>query len=148
MSERFKYLIPKIIGSDFCYKPFKHLEIQEFLKKEDFEEIISSKEVSLSEQSSDTELFEELFDVGYKIIPFPGAVTDHKLYISRRKKGKVIPSHSSCESAGVVLRLLRPNSQILIDLKNFIESKEFNMALAEKFNLKFDQCSIDTGIQK
>ena len=43
---------------------------------------------------------------------------------------------------------MKPNTKILIDLKNFIESKEFNLVLAEKFNLDLEQCSIDTGIQK
>ena len=43
---------------------------------------------------------------------------------------------------------MKPTSKILIDLKNFIESRIFNLTLAEKFNLTLEQCSVDTGIQK
>lgn len=148
MNTRFSYLISKINKANFSYDPFRHIEIQDFLSVEDFDELVSCKEINLREQISDEILFKELFDIGYKMVPFPGAITDHKFYINRRKKNKSIPSHSACESAGVVLRLLKPSSQILSDLKFFIESKEFNFCLAEKFDLNLDYCTVDTGIQK
>ena len=148
MSEKFKYLIEKIKNAPFYEKPFKHLEINDFLNEKDFKEITSSQEIDLPEQATDESLFEELFKYGYKIIPFPGAITDHKQYIKNHKKSIPIESHSACESSGVVLRLMKPNTKILIDLKSFIESREFNLTLAKKFNLNLDQCSIDTGIQK
>ena len=148
MSENFTYLINKIKKAEFHEIPFKHLELNEFLNEKDFNEITSSEEINLSEQATDENLFEELFKYGYKIIPFPGAITDHKQYIENHKRNIPIESHSACESSGVVLRLMKPKTKILIDLKNFIESKEFNLVLAEKFNLDLEQCSIDTGIQK
>ena len=148
MSENFTYLINKIKKAEFHEIPFKHLELNEFLNEKDFNEITSSEEINLSEQATDENLFEELFKYGYKIIPFPGAITDHKQYIENHKRNIPIESHSACESSGVVLRLMKPKTKILIDLKNFIESKEFNLTLAEKFNLDLEQCSIDTGIQK
>ncbi|MDC1482760.1 hypothetical protein N8092_00810 [Pelagibacteraceae bacterium] len=148
MSENFTYLINKIKKAEFHEIPFKHLELNEFLNEKDFNEITSSEEINLSEQATDENLFEELFKYGYKIIPFPGAITDHKQYIENHKRNIPIESHSACESSGVVLRLMKPKTKILIDLKNFIESKEFNLTLAEKFNLDLKQCSIDTGIQK
>ena len=148
MTENFTYLIDKIKKAEFQELPFKHLELSEFLNEKDFNEITSSREINLPEQATDENLFEELFKYGYKIIPFPGAITDHKQYIENHKSRIPIQSHSACESSGVVLRLMKPNTKILIDLKNFIESKEFNLVLAEKFNLDLEQCSIDTGIQK
>jgi hypothetical protein len=148
MTENFTYLIDKIKKAKFQELPFKHLELNEFLNEKDFNEITSSREINLPEQETDENLFEELFKYGYKIIPFPGAITDHKQYIENHKRSIPIESHSACESSGVVLRLMKPNTKILIDLKNFIESKEFNLVLAEKFNLDLEQCSIDTGIQK
>ena len=148
MTENFTYLIDKIKKAKFQELPFKHLELNEFLNEKDFNEITSSREINLPEQETDENLFEELFKYGYKIIPFPGAITDHKQYIENHKRRIPIESHSACESSGVVLRLMKPNTKILIDLKNFIESKEFNLVLAEKFNLDLEQCSIDTGIQK
>ena len=148
MNTRFDYLISKINKADFSHDPFKHIEIQDFLSVEDFDELVSCQEINLREQISDEILFKELFDIGYKMVPFPGAITDHKFYINRRKKNESIPSHSACESAGVVLRLFKPSSQILSDLKLFIESKEFNYCLAEKFDLNLDNCTVDTGIQK
>lgn len=148
MTENFTYLIDKIKKAKFQELPFKHLELNEFLNEKDFNEITSAREINLPEQETDENLFEELFKYGYKIIPFPGAITDHKQYIENHKRSIPIESHSACESSGVVLRLMKPNTKILIDLKNFIESKEFNLVLAEKFNLDLEQCSIDTGIQK
>jgi hypothetical protein len=148
MTENFTYLIDKIKKAKFQELPFKHLELNEFLNEKDFNEITSSREINLPEQETDENLFEELFKYGYKIIPFPGAITDHKQYIENHKRRIPIESHSACESSGVVLRLMKPNTKILIDLKNFIESKEFNLVIAEKFNLDLEQCSIDTGIQK
>ena len=148
MTENFTYLIDKIKKAKFQELPFKHLQLNEFLNEKDFNEITSSREINLPEQETDENLFEELFKYGYKIIPFPGAITDHKQYIENHKRRIPIESHSACESSGVVLRLMKPNTKILIDLKNFIESKEFNLVLAEKFNLDLEQCSIDTGIQK
>ena len=82
------------------------------------------------------------------MIPFPGATTDHLEYIENRKKNISTQGHSATESAGVVLRLTEPKSNILKELKQFIESNEFNSALAEKFNLSLSDCSKDSGIQK
>ena len=148
MADNFSYLIDKIKEAEFQELPFKHLELKQFLNEKDFKEITRTQEINLTEQTKDENLFDELFKCGYKIVPFPGAITDHKQYIENHRRNIPIESHSACESSGVVLRLMKPTSKILIDLKNFIESKEFNLVLAEKFNLNLEQCSIDTGIQK
>ena len=148
MSSKFDYLISKIETANFLDSPFKHIEINDFLREDDFKDIISSPEINTPECKSDEEVFTSLFDRGYKLIPFPGAITDHNEYIKNRKDGKKSDSHSATESAGVVLRLMEPKTDILSELKEFIESDEFNEALAKKFNLPYNQCTKDSGIQK
>lgn len=148
MKSRFSYLLDKIMESSISNEPFKHIEINDFLSPSDFAEIISTKELDLGNKYDDFNLFETLFTTGYKMVPFPGAITDHKKYIKSRIKGNKIEQHSACESAGVVLRLTEPKSQVLIDLKEFISSIEFNSVLAEKFNVQIEKCTMDSGLQK
>lgn len=148
MSSRFDYLIAKIEDADFSEHPFKHIEITNFLNEDDFNEIISCTEVNMPECGSDSELFEVLFGNGYQMIPFPGAITDHLEYIRNRRKNKDTLSHSATESAGVVLRLTEPKSNVLIQFKEFIESEKFNSALAKKFGIEYSDCTKDSGVQK
>jgi len=148
MVSRFDYLIKKIDEADFLDYPFRHIEISNFFSEEDFEEIITSEEINTQACCSDEEVFESLFLSGYKLIPFPGAITDHVEYIENRKKNRTTDSHSATESSGIVLRLTEPKSDILIELKQFIESNKFNSTLAEKFDLSLFDCSKDCGIQK
>ena len=43
---------------------------------------------------------------------------------------------------------LYPKTEVLIALNNFLASKKFNTAIAQKFNINIDNCDIDGGIQK
>jgi len=43
---------------------------------------------------------------------------------------------------------LYPKTEVLIALNNFLASKKFNAAIAQKFNINIDNCDIDGGIQK
>jgi hypothetical protein len=54
--------------------PFSHIEIKNFFSKNDFSRLIASKEIKIDFASSDEELFDALFNNGYKIINFPGCV--------------------------------------------------------------------------
>ena len=148
MAHRFDYLIDKILQADFLEEPFKHLDIQDFLEPSDFESITCCAEIQIEKSSSDLELFDRLFALGYKMVPFPGAITNHLKYALGRQVEEELPNKTTCESAGVVLRLVKPVSETLVELKQFIEGKAFNAALAEKFELDLEYCSIDSGIQK
>ena len=149
MSEsRFQYLIDKINKAKFIETPFKHIEINDFINEEDFNEIIFCDEINIRNCKDDAELLKELFSQGYKMVPFPGAITDHNKYVANRIQNKKKSSHSATESAGVVVRLINPKSKMLQKLKKFLESVEFNRAIASKFDLNFSECLSDGGIQK
>ena len=144
----FEYLINKIATAEFSHTPFKHVYIEDFFDKEHFNAIVNSSEISVGEASSDEDLFEKLFTNNYKVISFPGCTTDYKDYIRKHSKAEPLGSNNtSCESAGVVLRLY-PKTDILLALSKFIASEEFNAAIAEKFGIDFSNCKIDGGIQK
>jgi hypothetical protein len=144
----FDYLINKIIDADFSHQPFKHIYIDNFFSEEHFIKIISSREIKLSKSNSDDELFNNLFKNNYKIISFPGSITDHKKYIDWHSKRKTnIICHTACESAGMVLRLFSED-EFLRKLSHFIGGNEFNTAIAHKFGINLDECDIDGGIQK
>jgi hypothetical protein len=145
----FNYLIDKVRSAPFKHDPFKHIHLSEFLSKEHFDAIVACKEISLKRCENDTELFDALYEVGYEMVPFPGAVVDDLEYIkARQNKKSVAGHHSACESQGVVLRLSNPSSEILVDLKAFIQSDDFNSVIAEKFGVPYNDVRRDAGIQK
>ena len=146
---RFHYLIKKIEEAELRSEPFPHILIDDFFTEKDFEEIISVKENRLPEAKSDEELFEYLFEFGYKIVNFPGCITDKKEYL-KWHSGKRTTSHkhSACESFGMTLRQTNPKSELFKELKAFIEGIQFNAALGRKFGIEVEKCSIDNGIQK
>tara|TARA_B100001248_G_scaffold260867_1_gene250293 strand:- start:961 stop:1947 length:987 start_codon:yes stop_codon:yes gene_type:complete len=147
----FDYLIDKVEEANFSNSPFEHVYIENFLKQDDFDEIISSPEISLNKADNDGDLFEKLFSSGYKIVPFPGCITNKEDYLNWRQNKENSSKtniHSACESFGMVLRLNKPDTTIIKSLKDFINSKDFNSALAKKFNIEFESCSQDSGIQK
>jgi hypothetical protein len=143
----FEYLIDKISTADFSYTPFKHLYIEDFLDTDHFNAIVNCSEISMGEASSDEDLFERLFKNNYKVVSFPGCTSDYREYIRKHSRSEALGSHTACESAGVVLRLY-PEEGILKALSEFIASKEFNAAIAEKFGVNFNNCEVDGGIQK
>lgn len=148
MTSEFDYLINKIEAADWEREPFKHIEIAEFINPNDFHEIISCEELDLRDFVADEDLIDALFSKGYKMVPFPGAITDHREYIRNRQESKKTASHTATESAGLVFRLVKPKSEKLVRLKKFLESDDFNNALANKFDLDFSECIVDVGIQK
>ena len=144
----FEYLIEKIKKCKFKKKPFKHIYIEGFFNKIDFEKITSDPEIKLKQCSDDEELFSELFKNNYKVIDFPACTTDYKEYIKKHSKGIPLKHYNdTCETEGVTLRL-DPKSEILSLLNDFITSEKFNRAIAEKFDINLSACKIDGGIQK
>lgn len=145
----FNYLIKKINKSKFKTYPFKHIYIENFFNNNDFKKLISSKEICLKNLKNDKDLFDALFRNNYKIINFPGCITDKTKYINwnKNKKKYNLDNNSICESAGMALRL-KPENSYLKSVSNFFNSNVFNKAIAKKFNIKFSDVYIDGGIQK
>lgn len=147
-SFNFDYLIDKISNAKFSHVPFKHIYIEDFFDQEHFNSILNNQEISLGDVSSDEDLFKILFKNNYKVINFPGCTQDYNEYIRKHSKKEPLKgNNSTCESAGVVLRLY-PKTEVLIALNNFLVSKKFNTAIAQKFDINIDNCEIDGGIQK
>ena len=147
-SINFDYLIDKISSAKFSHVPFKHIYVEDFFDQEHFNTIINSPEILLGEVTSDKDLFKILFKNNYKVISFPGCTTNYNEYIHKHSRKEFLKeNNTACESAGVVLRLY-PKTEVLIALNNFLASKKFNSAIAQKFNINIDNCDIDGGIQK
>lgn len=142
------YLIRKIEESDFQVSPFRHIYLENFFSEQHFDEIIRSMEIRAPEASNDAELIEGLCGSGFKIINFPGCVTDKEEYIEWHENGKVSSHHSACEGFGMALRLYNISSPILKAVNDFIAGDDFNRAIAQKFGINFADCSVDCGIQK
>lgn len=144
----FDYLIKKLTDACFASYPFKHIYIEDFFSSEHFEQLLASEEIASPKANSDDELIDGLYAKGYKVIDFPGCVTDRSKYVAWHSEGRNEPFHSACEGFGMVLRLYSIQSPILVAINEFISSERFNRAIAEKFGIDFEQCITDGGIQK
>lgn len=148
---KYDYLIEKIQKAPFETRPFKHIYLEDFFSKSDFDEIINSNQISLAEQKNDYELHDELLRNGYEIISFPGTTSNFRDYARwhKKKSNNSIIKHNKdiVSSLGIVYRLNKPGDKIQ-SLFDFINSEEFNKALAHKFNINFTNCKVDNGIQK
>jgi hypothetical protein len=144
----FSYLIDKIANARFSTDPFRHIYVEDFFKPEDFAQLIGAPEIASPSVHEDLELIRSLYDVGYRVIPFPGCVTDVDKYVRWHRKPTREAASATCEGFGMALRLYSPSTRILTELKNFLEGDEFNRAIASKFDIDFDKCKVDGGIQK
>ncbi len=146
----FDYLLNKIAEAPFESFPFRHIYIKDFFTDRHFSEIVSAPEILLPAAESDEQIFKTLFERNYKIISFPGCITNKDLYIKWHKEKKVDSNHtnSSCEGFGVTLRLTKPISPVISELFDFMLTDKLQEALAAKFGIKRDEVFYDSGIQK
>ncbi len=149
---KFSYLLDKIQAAPCSKSPFNHIEINHFFNKEDFDEIVTAPEIALPPQVSDEGLFDTLFKTGYKMINFPGCITDKDAYLEWHKRKDREQSHNytntSCEGFGVTVRLIKPESKVIADLMDFVNSSELRNVLAKKFGIDINDVYYDSGIQK
>src|SRR6187455_2316453 len=147
---RFSYLLDKIDAAKLDTVPFRHVEIDGLFSDDDFAAITHAPEIKLKGQASDADLFDALFQAGYKIIEFPGCITDREAYIKwhRAKSPKEEHIHSASEGFGMTLRLVAPNSGTIAELVEFLNSDEFQATLLRKFGVDRGELIYDAGIQK
>ena len=88
--EKFASYAKKIEKSEYKKEPFSHIYIEDFFTEEDFRKITSSKEINLKESIDDEDLFNRLFDNHYRIVNFPGCVTNKSDYIKWHKNEESI----------------------------------------------------------
>ena len=144
----FTYLIKKIRDKSFETEPFKHIYIENFFSEDHFSKIINATELISPVVNNDKDLIKGLLQKGFKIIPFPGCVTDIDEYIGWHEGNKKLSHHTACEGFGITLRLFEFQSKILKKLNEFLVSEDFNSAISDKFGFSFKDCEIDSGIQK
>lgn len=146
----FDYLLNKISQASFETEPFRHIYIRNFFNDTDFAEIVSAPEISLPTVESDDQIFKTLFERNYKIIDFPGCITNKDVYLKwhKEKKTQTDRNNSACEGFGMTLRLVKPNSPVITDLFEFMLTDRFQDTLADKFAIKRSEVRYDTGIQK
>jgi hypothetical protein len=143
----FQYILEKIKTAEKLSEPFDHYYIENFFNEKHFEELTSANEILINNAKNDKELFEKLYEQSYKMIEFPGCVTDEAQYLEWHKdKSKTDIINSACEGFGVVLRLMKAESPLVLEFKDFMNSKEFQSALAEKYGISIDDCNYDAGI--
>ena len=146
----FNYLIDKINATTIDHTPFAHIQINDLLTPEHFAQLIAAPEIAVQSPPSDAQLFDALFAAGYKVISFPGCITNHKTYIDwhRDKSANHRHNNTACEGFGITLRLMTPASGILHELDAFMASAPFQQALAAKFSIDLDAVYYDGGVQK
>lgn len=149
MNNNLSYLTDKILTAKFRFDPFKHIYIENFFSDEHFNEIINSPQIESPNVSNDQELLDTLESTGYNIIDFPGCIQNKEEYIDWHKnKSKSDRVSTSNEGFGMVLRLKDIKSNLLTTINDYIKGEAFNRAIAYKFNINYDKCRIDSGIQK
>ena len=117
----FEYLIEKVAVAELGHEPFKHVYIDNFLSDEHFAAIANTQEIALPPQPDDQALFESLFELGYKIVNFPGCTTDMGQYLAwHSDHSRKAKHHTACEGFGMTLRLVEASSTVLQELNTFL----------------------------
>jgi hypothetical protein len=146
----YSYLLEKIRAAPLLPAPFAHIHITDFFSAPDFAMITAAPEIAVHNIPSDAQLLEALFAKGYEIINFPGCIQDQAQYLGwHRHRGLInTVTNTACEGFGMTLRLKAPQSPAIAGLNQFLNSRELQATLAEKFHLNLAEISYDAGIQK
>jgi len=146
---KFSYLSEKIKNAEFKEDPFKHVFIEDFLKQEHLDIILSDKQIHFDEAKNTEELIETLHKKDYKVQNFPGCTTDLEEYLHHYNNDSFPHGRKGTpiESYGVTFRLSRIKNEFIKELTEYLNDKEFKQTLEEKFEIK-KQTRIITAIQK
>ena len=115
----FNYILEKIKNAEIIKCPFPHLDIMNFLSKEHLQLIINEKQIHFKEKLTNDEVYKELVENGWKIIRFPGCISnwdDYKKYIESDKK---YSSGEPIENIGITFRLHNYKNNIIKKLIEF-----------------------------
>lgn len=142
-NEEYKYILEKILNSEFKKYPFEHIEINNFLSKDHLDLLLSDNQIHFEELTTDEQLYNKLIENNYKIQSFPGCVNTWDEYKIRAKK------HLSTitESSGITFRLHDYYNKEIENLLLFLNSTTFQNVLEKKFNIT-EPTTIISAIQK
>lgn len=146
----FEYLIERIAGAPMIGEPYPHLFVSGLFTEEHFRMLIAQPEIDISAQHGDRELIDTLESRGYRVIDFPGCMTDRDAYCRWRGTGGTarLSQRDFKGEFGMVLRLIEPRSEFTMSLHQFLASDRFAAAIAARFDVDAAACVLDTGIQK
>lgn len=143
----FEYLIKKIKKQKFQNKYYSYIYIENFFSKNHFNRLINDQQIAIKAKN-DQNLIENIKNMEYEPIAFPGSITNIKDYLYWHKhKHKNHLNINTCSGQGVTFRNKSLKSEFLKSLDNFFKSKKFQTTLINKFNLK-SKFNYDYGIQK
>lgn len=146
---KFSYISEKIKNAEFNQDPFKHILIEDFLKQEHLDIVLSDPQIHFDEVDSTETLLEVLQDEGYRVQNFPGCTTDLSEYLHHYNNDSFPHGRKGTpiESYGVTFRLQEIKNQFIQELTNYLNGQEFKQTLEEKFEIK-KETRIITAIQK
>ena len=152
-NSRFSYLVDKIANAVPLSKPFDFVFINDFLKVDDFEEIMKLKEVNVRGNDFN-ELKDNLSKLNYRHQRHPGTFER----IEKYEKWRATKSYSVKEvqgtqgvklvEAGGCAYRLHDEPRIIRDLVDVFKSKEMENVVREKFDLLPESVDIDCGLHK
>jgi hypothetical protein len=146
---KFSYISEKIKNAGFKQDPFKYILIENFLKQEHLDIVLSDPQVHFDEVDSTETLLETLLNEGYRVQNFPGCTTDLSEYLQHYNNDSFPHGRKGTpiESYGVTFRLQKIKNQFIQELTGYLNGQEFKQTLEEKFEIK-KETRIITAIQK
>ena len=143
------YLIEKINCAKIITEPFPHLEINDFLKDDDFRLIVENSQIHFESCESTTELMKTLESKHYRVQKFPGCSTDIKDYLLRLEKNNWPKDRKGTpiETFGITYRLQKYENKNIKKIVDYFASTELENALRDKFDITEKTYAI-SAIQK
>jgi len=135
------YLLDRIEAASPKHKPFRHLQVRNFLKPSHFDEILNDERLAIAETRSDRELTEVLKSKGYVPSWLPGSTSDVEQYLDYREGRNVnISKNPTCDKIGVAYKLsaVRTGSKetLLDELLHILQSDDFWGIIMKKAKVK------------
>ena len=149
-----RHYLKKIVDAEFVNAPFKHLYIENFFDREDFDLLQQCKLNRLPPYDNTAALIDGLRSNHYNPIDFPGCVKDINQYISSYQSGMFDgrdPEHETVvESYGMAFKQDVDNNPVarVRQLMSFMNSREFHVIVKHKFDLFGRPTRLSSTIQK
>ena len=143
----FDYIIEKIFSHNFKFDPFKHLEVDNFLKESHFNDIINDKRIKFKQLKNFNDLFLELKNKNYELIGFPGTSVSENEFLNNLGKKNI---NDLVNNKGLVYRLIFKKKifkSTLDKFNDFVNSAKFIECLKSKFEISRN-IRVETGFQK
>lgn len=146
---KFSYISEKIKNAEFKEVPFKHILIEDFLKEEHLEIILSDQQIHFDNVNNTEALINTLYNKDYRVQNFPGCTTDLQEYLHHYNNDSFPHGRKGTpiESYGVTFRLAKIKNKFIQELTDYLNDEEFKSTLEEKFQIE-KETRIITAIQK